>query len=103
MITNKREKITKVNLIVAIRDAVWYNGLEGAIAGWKKLQKCESPPERYGADEAGDIDQLQLIWMMCVILFGEYGISPRYGWINDLNGFHEFIDLITGSEADDND
>ena len=33
--------------------------------------------------------------MIAVLLFGDYGTSPRSGWITDINGFKSFIDEIT--------
>lgn len=89
---------TVMDFITALDSVTYYNGLAHAVRGWKRLQKYEAPSESYGAEDAGDIAQLQVIWMMCVSLFGDYGVSPRYGWIENIDGFHDFIDLITKSE-----
>ena len=43
-----------------------------------------------------DYGQLEIIWMFLVLLFGEYGTSPRSGWIDEDNfdELKEFIDEI---------
>lgn len=43
-----------------------------------------------------DYGQLEIIWMFLVLLFGEYGTSPRTGWIDEDNfdELREFIDEI---------
>lgn len=32
-----------------------------------------------------DYGQLEIVWMFLVLLFGEYGTSPRSGWIDEDN------------------
>ena len=43
-----------------------------------------------------DYGQLEIIWMFLVLMYGEYGTSPRSGWIDEDNfeEFREFIDEI---------
>jgi len=41
--------------------------------------------------------QLEVFWIISVTLFGDYGVSPRVGWIEDTDGFYVFIDKITES------
>lgn len=36
-----------------------------------------------------DYGQLEMIWMFLVLLFGDYGTSPRTGWIEEDN----FVEL----------
>lgn len=82
----------------AIATALWYNGLIGIVESWADLQ-----PNEYGQitvayfDE--DIDpyfkaQLRFVWMILVLLYGDYGTSPRFGWIEDINGFRAFIEKL---------
>jgi hypothetical protein len=40
-----------------------------------------------------DYGQLEIIWMFLVLLFGDYGTSPRTGWIDEDN-FDELRDFI---------
>lgn len=35
------------------------------------------------------------IYEICVSVFGDYEDTPRTGWIDDVDGFCEFIDVIT--------
>ena len=89
----------------AIDSVTWYNGLAEIVRSWKTTCNENSgfltPPDRYGADNSHDEAQLQVIWMMCVVLFGDYGTSPRYGWISDIDGFKKFIDRITDTFVED--
>lgn len=59
----------------------FYNGWDEEIYEWRNL-----PVGEYGsihcpltAKDSGS--QLQIFWMMFVLLFGDYGTSPRFGWI----------------------
>lgn len=103
-------------LIDALDSVTWYNGLAEVVAKWAELPeegpddfKTIGPIFDYGAAEVStsQIDyimtraSLQILWMICVSLFGEYGTSPRYGWIVDIPGFKEFIRGITKTWADD--
>ena len=38
--------------------------------------------------------QLQVLWMFLVTLFGDYGTSPRYGWIEKMAECKSFLDDI---------
>ena len=101
---------TQVDLINALDSVTWYNGLAPIIWKWKELpvnvydfglRQIVCPEDYASGDEYGEVfHQLQVIWMICVVLFGEYGTSPRYGWIEDIEGFYKFIDDITYSERE---
>lgn len=87
-------------LIDAIKSVVWYNGYDEVIDEWMKLEpgsdmilcplECDTQSAAYG--------QLQMLWMICVVLFGDYGTSPRFGWIEDVKGFREFLKRIRTEE-----
>ena len=81
-----------IELREALRDAIWYNGLNVEVRKW-----AENLPDQFGweNDNAGD-GQLQLIWMICILMFGNYGTTPKYGWIEDIEGFRLFINRISG-------
>ena len=69
---------------------VWYNGYSECIEGWIARMESGSnecpldvmPNDRDGAFEFG---QLQALWMILVNWFGDYGGSPRHGWIEESN------------------
>lgn len=90
------------NIIDALDSVTWYNGLAEEIAHWKEPGYFD---ERYGhlswrwmqfSKFPLDVkNQLEVIWMICVELFGECGTSPRSGWIEQKEPFYQFVDAIT--------
>ena len=73
--------------LIALDSVTWYNGLAETIFKWYFLTSDDDYsilcPNKYGDDRLGnwDVEQLQVFWMIAVEMFGEYGMSPRYGWI----------------------
>ena len=98
-------------LINALDSVTWYNGLAEEIIKWKNPGYfCED----YGVlswnwdyvMENFDKDfrnQIEIIWMICVRLFGDYGTSPRSGWIEaeKKDDFYAFVDKITETYQED--
>ena len=99
-----------MGVINALDSVTWYNGLAETILKWKDIKPKDTIItclDDYGYGEIEmtteswkDIGQLQAIWMICVVLFGDYGSSPRYGFIYEKNikEFHDFIDAITETQ-----
>lgn len=91
----------------ALSDVVFYQGLVPIIQSWKTLSPnnlfIQCPHEynstKYNVD-ANDIAQLQIFWMIAVLKFGDYGTSPRYGWIDNehIDEFHNWCDLMCFDE-----
>lgn len=80
----------------ALMDALWYNGLNAEVIKWADCKpdqyKRITFEDQYNWKNMDDGDgQLQLVWMICVLMFGNYGTSPRFGWIEDVDGFRQFI------------
>lgn len=92
-------------LIDAIDSVTWYNGLAEIIVKWKNEDYFvrfgdSSFSWNWNTFNSYDIEtrsQLQVIWIICVELFGECGTSPRSGWIlmKNKEEFYKFIDRIT--------
>ena len=77
-------------------DIVWYNGLEEIVIEWKDYKKGDDAPYwKYqpGLDGCG-YGQLEAVWMYLVLCFGEYGTSPRSGWIEDFDGYKKWFDEL---------
>lgn len=81
-------------LVDGLDSVTWYNGLAEYVYRWTKpgylahKYEMESDlPERVRY-------QLEVIWMICATMFGDYGTSPRSGWIEDLEGFNKFCNDI---------
>lgn len=91
----------KIDLLLNGLDSVtWYNGLAEVVYSWLSLEPSHGSiacPKHYGLEEKCDWaeQQLQVIWMIAVEAFGDCGTSPRYGWIEDVEGFHKFCLAIT--------
>lgn len=96
----------KDNIIKSLLDSidlvVWYNG------HYEKLEKIKNEiseikeNEIYRFDYEND-EQFQVIWMILVELFGNYGTSPRSGWLEMKNKDRiiKFIDSITRTSRED--
>lgn len=108
--------MTVEDLTDALDSVTWYNGLAEEILKWKNMDNYDdktpyntkypdnwlSPKiEFFYSWPAEAKEQLQVIWMICVMLFGEYGTSPRYGWIENKDEFFDFIDKITITYRED--
>lgn len=95
--------------IDSLDSVTWYNGLGRIVRSWLDLQPGKPcgvilAPINYGLDQVYDecaVAQLQVIWMIAVTLFGDYGTSPRHGWIEDIAGFREWIKKITATYRED--
>lgn len=90
---------------VDFQTMIHYNGYANTIRSWKTLETRYgwqiACPENYNASSSvkrGDSDWgiLQFIWGTAVYKFGDYGTSPRYGWIDirEHPEFYEWIDAI---------
>lgn len=95
---------TAEKLINALDSVTWYNGLAEIIVKWKDEHYFDASASglswNWNTFESYDLEtrsQLQVIWMICVELFGDCGTSPRSGWIEPENkdDFYKFIDGIT--------
>jgi hypothetical protein len=106
------EKLTAINLAIKaldeqrtnlekMRDAldsvVWYNGYWDNVKEWiddlEKLSGVETfyHPKSITITDGG----LEVLWMICVLLFGNYGTSPRSGWVEKTKECREFLIWLT--------
>jgi len=99
--------MTLERLIEAMKDCGWYNGLrpqlEELIAhiesnSSNRYVEC---PDNINFDDA-DIMPASYAWMLCVLMFGNYGTSPRYGWIEHPNEAISFLKSILPDEEEEN-
>lgn len=92
--------LTTEELMDALESVVNYNGMLETLQGWKEIPIDEYGyiQRDFGMEDWGD-HQLEVFWMMAVVLFGEYGTSPRYGWIEKHEEFYRWIDEICYSWA----
>lgn len=66
----------------------WIDMLEEGISKkdtvnlWDAIDECE--------DEQ-DVGSLNVLQMILVLLFGDYGTSPRYGWVTDTEKCKDFL------------
>ena len=81
---------------------IWYNGYGEIIQEWRKLNAINTdgiirPMDNYGLDSnsSSEYSALQFIWGTAVYKFGDYGTSPRFGWIDNDN-WDKFVLWIDG-------
>lgn len=109
--------MTMEDLLDALDGVTWYNCLAEEIIKWKNPDNYNrtspdgliyypdgwlSPKKEFWSSWPEHCrDQMEVLWMICVQLFGDYGTSPRYGWIEKKDEFFKFIDSITKTYQDD--
>ena len=90
-------------IISALDSVTWYNGLAEYVFKWFMLSVSGNAPhvrilnqDNYCAgNDYEAVEQLQILWMMGVLMYGNYGTSPRYGWIENIDGFRRWCLAIT--------
>lgn len=83
-------------IIEALETVIWYNGYYGIIQDW--IDKGDAAVKSGNYPQILDKnEQLEVIWMICVSMFGDYGTSPRSGWITDWKSCREFLVKISGN------
>lgn len=79
---------------------VFYNGLADKVIEWRNYKQGDKPPYQTMEElDYEDSNIYEMIWMYCVLCFGNYGTSPRSGWIEDFDGFHKWIDEVEELEV----
>lgn len=90
-------------LIDAMADIVWYNGYEDVLNKMSNYIKYYDREEHYSFVYPEEIlkdyneDEFpRIVWSLMVLMFGNYGTSPRYGWIEIENKDKalDFLNLI---------
>lgn len=89
-------------IVVAI---VYYNSLEDALTNWVKqriVYGCIIRPPFYGL--SGDEDeydkkqvQLQILWAIAVLMFGDFSVDPSHGRITKADDFKSWCEDIIKS------
>lgn len=89
-------------LIEALRRVVLYNCLDQPLRYTKnyliheadKGNESINRPEKYPNTDGRT--QYEIFWMLLVAMFGDYGTSPRCGWVYKDNVKYacEFIDIL---------
>lgn len=98
------------NIIDVLDSIVWYNGIgdillklkEDIINSEGEIYSKLKDDLKYKYDEFSN-DQFEIFWMMLVLMYGDYGTSPRSGWLNmeNKNEIISFIDQITKTTKED--
>lgn len=89
-------------LIEALYGVIFYNDLEDDLLKTRAALADQLESSTKGGvgrlDELSGEghDQFEIFWMLLVQMFGDYGASPRYGWVNydRLRDAMEFIDIL---------
>lgn len=97
-----------INMYEILDIITWYNGIYEPLLKLKEIISIYDedkfihvlrPEEDIFKDE-----QFEIFWMMLVLQFGDYGTSPRYGWLemDKKDKIINFIDKITKTGQEDN-
>ena len=96
------ERIEECPTDYGLQLVIDYNGLTELVRQWLTIEPnariIYCPYWDQVDHNTSAYHQLQVLWMICVAKFGEYGTSPRFGWITDVDGFREFIEKIAPKE-----
>lgn len=97
------------NIIDALNSVCWYNGYDcivketiQRIKEWDKddvfvpFRDIVHIPDEY---EGALIEQI--VWMLCVLMFGDYGTSPRGGWVEDRGGAIAFLEKLIADRPEE--
>lgn len=83
------------DIIDALDCVVWYNGLyRSLVIAKEELQAADKFCYRPYRLRGDGNEQFEILWMLMVILFGEWGTSPRTGWIVNKEAACGFIDAL---------
>lgn len=99
----------RTSLFEALQTVVSYQGLASELQPWKDIDPSEFDSilltywDKWKSEDAEVCAQLQVFCMICVCLFGDWGTSPRFAWIEDISSFKTFIDLVTRCRDGDDD
>lgn len=83
------------DIVRALDALTWYYGVAESVSKWAELPHGDGDVPISAPAECDENDRLQMIWSLCVLLYGDHGTSPRYGWIEDTEGFRRFCRRIT--------
>ncbi len=89
---DNESELTLDNLIRALGETLCTFNWEKEIFYVYRAIKAQTTPENgsewaqkpdgfYDVEDDGESYRLQLIWSLTVCIFGDYGVSPRVGWI----------------------
>lgn len=106
-----RKEQMESGVINAINAIVWYNGYYDELRKLKKYisESINSDVDKYSnapipdfiSDEYDTDHAIRIIWSLMVYMFGSYGGSPRYGWIEKRDDAIAFIDMICKNDEDE--
>lgn len=105
---NLDEDYWMINMYEILDSITWYNGIYESLLKLKEIISVYyedkfihvlRPEEDIFKDE-----QFEIFWMMLVLQFGDYGTSPRYGWLemDNKTKIVDFIDKITKTWQEEN-
>jgi hypothetical protein len=96
MSKERKKTMKETELVSVMQNIVWYDGHEDWLADLRDaLQRhpdgenymCPFGPEKWHSEPHG-------IWMLLVVMFGDWGTSIRSGWIDDKDGCIAFINKL---------
>lgn len=80
--------MTFAETIYAILRSFWYNRDEAYMVRICELLETSLKDGRRSwtlGDDVANSDDMDIIWGTLVCGFGDYGTSPRFGWVHDID------------------
>lgn len=86
------------SLIYALRLVIHYNTNDEFLEEFERDLKVygENYVPAFTKFSSSDCPVSWVLWQLLVCMYGDYGTSPRSGWINNLTGALRFIDELKG-------
>lgn len=73
----------------ALLDVLYYNGFEEDIDELVQYIDANEDPDHISfpqyLEQYDNDNPARILWSVLVVMFGDYGTSPRYGWIENEN------------------
>ena len=97
--TERLLKITLKETVNVLHDAIDYFGLCNEVISWRELPVIDGIISCPFTDEIPS-DLCLFLWSYLVLLYGNYGTSTRFGWIERPSAFKKFIDIVFSEEVE---
>lgn len=88
------------SLISALQNVINYNTNDDFLEEFERdLKVCgEKYFPSFSKFAIKDCPVSWVLWQLLVCMYGDYGVSPRVGWITNLSGALDFLEELKGRQ-----